>query len=93
MLIWREAPRVPARLAAQPTGAAAAGGFDLAVVGFDKHGVLSHHGWMKNFKSKFSGSRYICIAPRIEITDETKGLPRARRGSKSRANREADLDD
>lgn len=65
----------------------------VSVVGFDKHGVLSHHGWMKNFKSKFSGSRYICIAPRIEITEETIELPRARRGTKSRANREADMDD
>lgn len=65
----------------------------VSVVGFDKHGVLSHHGWMKNFKSKFSGSRYIVIAPRIEITDETKDLPRARRGEKNREGREADVDD
>lgn len=65
----------------------------VSVVGFDKHGVLSHHGWMKNFKSKFSGSRYIVIAPRIEITPETRDLPRARRGEKSRDGREADMDD
>lgn len=64
----------------------------VSVVGFDKHGVLSHHGWMKNFKAKFCGSRYAVIAPRIEITDETFGLPRARRGSKARENREADMD-
>lgn len=65
----------------------------VSVVGFDKHGVLSHHGWMKNFKSKFSGSRYIVIAPRIEITSETADLPRARRGEKNRDGREADVDD
>jgi hypothetical protein len=65
----------------------------VSVVGFDKHGVLSHHGWMKNFKSKFSGSRYAVIAPRIEITAETATLPRARRGQPSRAGREADMDD
>jgi len=65
----------------------------VSVVGFDKHGVLSHHGWMKNFKSKFSGSRYIVIAPRIEITEETRDLPRARRGDKNRDGREADVDD
>jgi hypothetical protein len=64
----------------------------VSVVGFDKHDVLSHHGWMKNFKTKFSGSRYVVIAPRIEITRETAELPRARRGSNLRANREADLD-
>ncbi len=64
----------------------------VSVVGFDKHGVLSHHGWMKNFKAKFCGSRYAVIAPRIEITRETSNLPRARRGSKARENREADLD-
>jgi hypothetical protein len=64
----------------------------VSVVGFDKHGVLSHHGWMKNFKAKFCGSRYACIAPRIEITRDTADLPRARRGSKARENREADMD-
>ena len=64
----------------------------VSVVGFDKHGVISHHGWMKNFKTKFSGSRYCVIAPRIEITPETKDLPRAYRGSKTRAGREADMD-
>ena len=64
----------------------------VSVVGFDKHGVLSHHGWMKNFKAKFTGSRYACIAPRIEITDLTRDLVRARRGDNSRAGREASLD-
>lgn len=65
----------------------------VSIIGFDKHGVLSHHGWMKTFKAKFCGSRYAVIAPRIEITEETRSLPRARRGSKTRAGREADLDD
>ncbi len=64
----------------------------VSVVGFDKHGVLSHHGWMKNFKAKFCGSRYAVIAPRIEITKDTADLPRARRGVKNRENREADMD-
>jgi hypothetical protein len=64
----------------------------VSVVGFDKHGVLSHHGWMKNFKAKFCGSRYAVIAPRIEITRDTADLPRARRGVKNRENREADMD-
>lgn len=64
----------------------------VSVVGFDKYGVLSHHGWMKNFKAKFAGSRYIVIAPRIEITDETRYLDRARRGERSRRGLEAALD-
>ena len=63
----------------------------VSVVGFDAYGVLSHHGWMKNFKSKFTGSRYAVLAPRIEITPETRHLPRAYRGG-GRLGREADLD-
>lgn len=64
----------------------------VSVVGFDKHGVLSHHGWMKNFRAKFCGSRYIVIAPRIEITPDTRDLPRARRHDNRRVNLEASLD-
>lgn len=64
----------------------------VSVVGFDKHGVLSHHGWMKNFKAKFAGSRYIVIAPRIEITEETRYLDRARRGERSHRGMEAAMD-
>lgn len=52
----------------------------VSVVGFDAQGTLSHHGWMHNFQSKFTGSRYAILAPRIEITPETKSLPRAKRG-------------
>lgn len=63
----------------------------ISVVGFDAHGILNHHGWMRNFKSKFSGSRYAVIAPRIEITPHTEHLPRAYRGG-GREGREADLD-
>lgn len=53
----------------------------ISIIGFDVHGVLSHHGWMKNFRAKFVGSRYAALAPRVEITRETAALPRAyRRG-------------
>ena len=64
----------------------------VSVIGFDAHGVLSHHGWMRTFKAKFAGSRYCALAPRIEITPETEMLPRAYPGS-GRAGREADMDD
>jgi len=64
----------------------------ISIVGFDKHGVLNHHGWMRNFKSKFCGSRYCVIAPRIEITPDTFDLPRARRGERAREGLEADMD-
>lgn len=64
----------------------------ISVIGFDSYGVLSHHGWMKNFKAKFAGSRYIVIAPRIEITEATADVPRAYRGKKSADNQEAGLD-
>lgn len=52
----------------------------ISIVGFDTNEVLSHHGWMRNFKSKFCGSRYVVLAPRIEITPETATLSRAYRG-------------
>lgn len=64
----------------------------VSVVGFDTHGVLNHHGWMRNFKAKFAGSRYVVIAPRIEINAHTAELPRARRGDNRRIGREADVD-
>lgn len=64
----------------------------VSVMGFDAHGVLNHHGWMRNFRAKFAGSRYAVLAPRIEITPETQNLPRAYRGA-GRAGREADVDD
>ncbi|HUQ02100.1 MAG TPA: hypothetical protein VM261_06355 [Kofleriaceae bacterium] len=63
----------------------------ISIIGFDSHGVLSHHGWMKDFKAKFVGSRYIVLAPRIEIRPETSDLPRAYRGG-GRTGREADMD-
>jgi hypothetical protein len=72
-----------------------AGSYDrsgVSLVGFDTHGVLSHHGWMRNFKAKFAGSRYAVLAPRIEITRDTENIPRAYRGG-GRAGREADMDD
>lgn len=54
----------------------------VSIVGFDRNGVLSHHGWMKNFKAKFVGSRYIILPPRIEINTETQRLKRTYRGVK-----------
>ncbi|MBU2100002.1 hypothetical protein KKB11_02105, partial [Candidatus Micrarchaeota archaeon] len=54
----------------------------VSIVGFDSNGILSHHGWMKDFKAKFCGSRYIVIPPRIELAPETEKLPRAYRGQK-----------
>ena len=71
-----------------------AGAYDrsgISIIGFDAHGVLSHHGWMKDFKAKFVGSRYVVLAPRLEVTPETMDLPRAHRGG-GRAGREADMD-
>lgn len=63
----------------------------ISIIGFDAHGVLSHHGWMKDFKAKFVGSRYAVLAPRLEVVPHTADLPRAYRGG-GRAGREADMD-
>lgn len=63
----------------------------ISIIGFDTHGVLNHHGWMKDFKAKFVGSRYVVLAPRLEVNAETRSLPRAYRGG-GRAGREADMD-
>jgi len=64
----------------------------ISVVGFDAFGVLNHHGWMKNFKAKFTGSRYVCIAPRIEVTVDTEDLPRAYRARPGWRGQEAGMD-
>lgn len=64
----------------------------VSIVGFDSGGVLSHHGWMRDFRAKFTGSRYIVLAPRIEITPETEKLTRAHRGDNSVAGKEASSD-
>jgi hypothetical protein len=64
----------------------------ISVVGFDVHGVLNHHGWMRNFKAKFAGSRYVCIAPRIEITSTTEDIPRAYRAKPGWQGQEAGMD-
>jgi len=64
----------------------------ISVVGFDVHGVLNHHGWMKNFRAKFAGSRYVCIAPRIEVTTETEAVPRAYRARPGWQGQEAGVD-
>lgn len=56
-----------------------AGNYDrsgLSIIGFDRNGILSHQGWMKNFNSKFAGHRYVILPPRIEINDETVLLKR-----------------
>jgi len=63
----------------------------VSVIGFDSKGVLNHHGWMKNFKAKYCGSRYIVIAPRVEILRSTKSLKRARRGNGSADGKEAGM--
>ncbi|MBD2663178.1 hypothetical protein B6N60_00735 [Richelia sinica FACHB-800] len=64
----------------------------ISIVGFDARGVLNHHGWMRNFKAKFLGSRYIVIAPRLEVVPETETLPRAQRGRRGTAGKEADME-
>ncbi|MBF2067081.1 MAG: hypothetical protein IGS39_22100 [Calothrix sp. C42_A2020_038] len=63
----------------------------VSMVGFDSNGVLSHHGWMRNFKAKYCGSRYIVIPPRIEILRSTKSLKRARRGNGSAEGKESSM--
>jgi hypothetical protein len=62
----------------------------VSIIGFDSNNVLNHHGWMRNFKAKFLGSRYIVIAPRVEIVPETVELTRAYRGRRGSAGKEAD---
>ncbi|NET00187.1 MAG: hypothetical protein F6K61_06315 [Sphaerospermopsis sp. SIO1G1] len=62
----------------------------VSIIGFDIKNVLNHHGWMKNFKAKFLGSRYIVIAPRVERVPETEDLTRAYRGRRGTAGKEAD---
>jgi hypothetical protein len=64
----------------------------VSVVGFDAHGVLSHHGWMRNFRAKFTGSRYAILAPRIELSADTSSLTRAYRASKNVESLEAAID-
>lgn len=64
----------------------------ISVAGFDRHGCLNHHGWMRNFKAKFAGSRYVVLAPRIEVVKETADIPRARRGQPGWRSLEASMD-
>ncbi|HEV3106238.1 MAG TPA: hypothetical protein VGZ01_11165, partial [Trinickia sp.] len=64
----------------------------VSIIGFDSENILNHHGWMKNFKAKFVGSRYAVIAPRVEITSETAHLQRARRGRRGTEGKEADME-
>jgi len=64
----------------------------VSIIGFDRNNVLSHHAWMKDFKAKFAGSRYVVLAPRIEITPATQKLRRAYRGSNEVSGREAATD-
>ncbi len=64
----------------------------VSIVGFDSNGVLSHHGWMRDFKAKFCGSRYVVLPPRIELTPETEKLQRAYRGRNFVEGREAATD-
>ena len=72
-----------------------AGNYDrsgVSVIGFDRFGVLSHHGWMKDFKTKFCGSRYIVLPPRIEINPQTENLIRAYRGKICEDSKEASME-
>lgn len=64
----------------------------VSIVGFDSQGILSHHGWMRDFKAKFCGSRYVVLPPRVELTQETEKLQRAYRGKDFVAGREAAID-
>lgn len=64
----------------------------ISLVGFDKFGHFGHHGWMKNFKAKMSGGRYVAFSPRKHITPETETLRRCYRGEKSKVGHEADVD-
>jgi hypothetical protein len=64
----------------------------VSIIGFDSHGVLSHHGWMRDFKAKFVGSRYVVLPPRIEVVPETARLKRAYRGRDQWVGREASTD-
>lgn len=64
----------------------------VSVIGFDSNGILSHHGWMRDFKAKFCGSRYIILPPRVEINPETEKLQRAYRGKDYIEGREAATD-
>lgn len=64
----------------------------ISIVGFDRNNVLNHHGWMKDFRAKFVGSRYVVLPPRIEITEETEQLSRAYRGRDFIEGREAVTD-
>lgn len=52
----------------------------ISILGFDRNGVLNHHGWMKNFRAKFVGSRYVVLSPRIDRSQEALKLTRAYRG-------------
>jgi hypothetical protein len=64
----------------------------VSIIGFDSHGVLSHHGWMRDFRAKFVGSRYVVLPPRIEVVPETAQLKRAYRGRDQWVGREASTD-
>lgn len=64
----------------------------VSIIGFDAYGVLSHHGWMRNFKAKFAGSRYAVLPPRLEITAGTAMLSRAFRGKGGGPGLEAAMD-
>jgi hypothetical protein len=64
----------------------------VSIIGFDAKGILNHHGWMKNFKAKYLGSRYVVIAPRIEVVPETEELSRAYRGKRGSQGKEAEME-
>jgi hypothetical protein len=64
----------------------------ISLVGFDRYGTFCHHGWMKNFKAKMAGGRYVVFAPRKHITRDTAKLARPRRGVRDKVGHEAGID-
>lgn len=64
----------------------------VSLVGFDKFHHFGHHGWMRNFKAKMSGGRYVVFPPRKHINAETELLPRARRGVRAQDTHDSGVD-
>jgi hypothetical protein len=64
----------------------------VSIVGFDHRGILNHHGWMKNFRAKFVGSRYIVLPPRVDRSAPSLLLKRAYRGRTEPSGLESDVE-
>ncbi len=48
----------------------------ILISGIDKYGVINSHGWMRNWRAKFAGSRCIVLPPREEINAATEHIQR-----------------